>query len=113
MRTLPLLAATAFFLLTPSASAEVFVRNTGFVHLDLVRGSQSSPDDADLHVSVNGVWARSGLRRAGRREDFHQLEPSVLNQAYDVQDKLGGKWRLWIRFAAGRTVEIELVRQKP
>lgn len=109
----PALLLSFALLCAASARAELFVSHTGFVHFNLIRGQPSSIENADLHVSANGVWSKAGLRRAGRRDDFHQLEITALDEPYDVLDTAGGRWRMWIRTAEGRVIEIELVRQRP
>jgi hypothetical protein len=103
----------ALLLLPTGARAETFTANDGTVLFSLTRTRTTSPIDAELKVSASGVWAQTGIRRAKRHGSYQQREITVLNEPYDLKDSTGGQWRMWIRRAAGKNVEIELVRAQP
>jgi hypothetical protein len=106
---LPIALFAAATLLAAPASAEVFTAPQGF-HFSLSRGSVSSPEDADLQVTPLGVTAKYGVRRVSRGGAFDKQEVAVLGEAYDLKDAAGGKWRMWIRTAYEKKVEVELIR---
>lgn len=104
---IPLFAAV--LLLASPAAAEIFTGQDG-LHFSLARASLSSPEDADLQVTSRGVFAPHGVKRTSRGGGFEPVEVAVLGEPYDLKDAAGGKWRMWIRTAVGKVVEIELLR---
>ncbi len=105
------LLLAAAVVLTTSASAEVFSA-TDNLHFSLTRGTLSSPEDADLDVTAYGVTAKYGVKRASREGEFSNKEVAVFGEPYDVKDAAGGKWRLWIKSAEGKRVQVEILRAR-
>jgi hypothetical protein len=103
-----------FLLLIPTpADAEIFATTDGVVLFSLARSRTTTPIDADLKVSARFVWSQSGVRRVKRKGKLERREVTVLNEPYDVKDSRGGKWRMWIREVAGKSITVELVRTPP
>jgi hypothetical protein len=111
MRLSILLLAAVALRATPVA-AEVF-RGAEGVFFSLSREMVTNPADAELSVTAEGVSAKYGIKRSRRGGDFEKQEVTAFGEPYDLKDRGGGRWRMWIRSAAGKVIEIELLRLHP
>ena len=108
------LVLVALSLIPTRASAEVFVAHEGVLAFSLSRSRVTTPLDAELKITHRSVWAQSGIKRVSRAGSFDRREVTVLNEPYELKDRKGGTWKLWIRHASAKgVVVVELIRAQP